>query len=160
MHALVCYWKHRILWYFTPTDWEPFPCEFHFRSQTGRWFKKKNIFNLAGKISSGISFPECFRLSAKHPIRECNLQELRSCSLSNNNNNNNIEIVVTPRSSMANEKNKILFWQKWVANQLTFSPFLLNVYLLLSYKRVYFSADVQPNFARIKSRFCLLPNYF
>ena len=64
-----------------------------------------------------------------------------------------IEIVVTPRSSMANEKNKILFWQNWVANQLTFSPFLLNVYLLLSYKTVYFSTDLQPNFARIKSRF-------
>ena len=64
-----------------------------------------------------------------------------------------IEIVVTPRSSMANEKNKILFWQNWVANQLTFSPFLLNVYLLLTYKMVYFSAELQPNFARIKSRF-------
>ena len=29
-----------------------------------------------------------------------------------------ISIVVTPRSSLAKEKNKILFWHNWVANQL------------------------------------------
>ena len=34
-----------------------------------------------------------------------------------------LEIVVTPRSSLAKEKNAVLFWQNWVANQLTFSPF-------------------------------------
>ena len=28
------------------------------------------------------------RWLAKHPVRECNLQELRSCRLYNNNNNN------------------------------------------------------------------------
>ena len=33
------------------------------------------------------------------------------------------EIVVTPRSSLANEKNKILFWYNWDANQLKNRPF-------------------------------------
>ena len=43
----------------------------------------------------------------------------------------NIEIVVTPRSSMANEKNAILFWQNWVAHQLKNRPFckiIINIH--------------------------------
>ena len=40
-----------------------------------------------------------------------------------NKNNANIEIVATPRSSLANEKNKIIFWHNWVANQLKNRPF-------------------------------------
>ena len=42
-----------------------------------------------------------------------------------------IEIVVTPRSSMANEKNAILFWQNWVAHQLKNRPFckiIINIH--------------------------------
>ena len=34
-----------------------------------------------------------------------------------------IEIVVTPRSSLAKEKNTILFQHNWVANQLQNRPF-------------------------------------
>ena len=52
---------------------------------------------------------------------------------------------------MAKEKNAILFWQNWVANQLTFGLFLINVFILFYYKTVYFSANLQPNYARIKS---------
>ena len=36
-----------------------------------------------------------------------------------------IEIVVTPRSSLENEKIKILFWNNWVANQLKNRPFYI-----------------------------------
>ena len=71
-----------------------------------------------------------------------------------------MEIVVKTRSSLAQEKNTILFWQNWVANQLTFSPFLMNVFLLLCYKMVYLSTDLQHNYARIKSRYSLWSNYF
>ena len=42
-----------------------------------------------------------------------------------------IEIVVTTRSSLAKEKNAILFWNNWVANQLAFSSLLMNVYLFI-----------------------------
>ena len=47
----------------------------------------------------------------------------------------------------------ILFWHFWVANQLSFSPFSMNVFLLLCYKAVYLSTDLQPNYARIKLSF-------
>ena len=62
----------------------------------------------------------------------------------------------TPRRNVTKEKNTILLWHNWAANQLTFSPFLMKVFLLL----FYFSANLQPNYARIKLRFSLLPNYF
>ena len=72
----------------------------------------------------------------------------------------NIEIVVTPRSSMTKEKIAISFCNNWVANRLTFNPFLMNVFLLLCYKMIYLSADLQPTLARIKSCFFLLSNCF
>ena len=58
-----------------------------------------------------------------------------------------IEFVVTPRSSLIKEKNMIKYWHNWVANQLTFSPFDRNGFLLLFYKTIYFSADLPPNYA-------------
>ena len=39
-----------------------------------------------------------------------------------------IEITVTYRNSSTKENNPILFWHNWVANQLTFIPFLMNVH--------------------------------
>ena len=37
-----------------------------------------------------------------------------------------IEKLVTHKSSTTKEKQAILFWHNWIANQLTFSPFLIN----------------------------------
>ena len=70
-----------------------------------------------------------------------------------------IEIVVSLRSSLAKGKSAILFWHNCIANKLTFSPLLINVFLFLCYKTVYLSADLQTNYARIKSCFSLLSNY-
>ena len=53
-----------------------------------------------------------------------------------------IEIVVTPRRSTTKGKNTILFWLIWASKQLTFSPFLMNVFLLLFYETFYLSADM------------------
>ena len=41
-----------------------------------------------------------------------------------------------PRFSKTKEKSVILFWHNWVANQLTFSPFLKNTFFVLFYKMV------------------------
>ena len=58
-----------------------------------------------------------------------------------------IEIVATPRSGTTKENNSILLWNNWVANQLTFSQFLMNVcYCYIAIATVYLSADFQPNY--------------
>ena len=54
-------------------------------------------------------------------------------------------IYVTPRSSLAKEKKVVLFWQNGVANQLTFSPFLLYVFYCYITKRSIFQLICNPN---------------